>query len=103
MAGVLLGEVLWFWTSKPNIAILFAIAADLLVGLLTFIKAFRHPETEIWIACAISILGFGLGILALPSFSFENAAFVVYVFALNAVLAVLASRRNANSRLHTEC
>lgn len=93
MAGAVLGIVLWFLTRNPNVAILFSLTADLLAGLPTLIKAYRHPETESWIAYAISTLGFGIGILAIPSFTFENYAFIGYVFALNGSLAVLASRR----------
>jgi energy-converting hydrogenase Eha subunit A len=97
MVGALLGIILWFLTSNPNIAILFSLIADLLAGLPTLIKAYRHPETESWIAYAISTFGFGLGVLAIPSYTFENYAFIGYLFALNCTLAVLASRKHPKS------
>jgi hypothetical protein len=102
MAGAMLGMVLWFLTSNPNVAILCALIADLLAGLPTLIKSYRHPETESWIAYAISTFGFGIGILAIPSYTFENYAFIGYVFALNGTLAVLSSREQPTSLLHTE-
>lgn len=102
MAGALLGMVLWFLTSNPNIAILFSLVADLLAGLPTLIKSYRRPETESWIAYAISTFGFGVGILAIPSYTFQNYAFIVYVFVLNGTLALLASRKQPKSLLHTE-
>ncbi len=102
MAGAMLGIVLWFLTDNPNMAILFALVADLLAGVPTLIKAYRYPETESWIAYTISTFGFGVGVLAIPSFTFENYAFIVYLFAMNGTLAVLASRRQLRAPLPTE-
>ena len=102
MAAALLGIVLWFITDNANLAILFSLAADLFAGVPTIIKAHKHPETESWIAYAISAVGFGLGIFAIPSFTFENFAFISYLFMINALLAVLSSRKEPLSLLHTE-
>ena len=93
MAAAVAGIVLWALTDDPNLAILFALVADLLAGLPTVIKSYRHPETESWIAYAISTLGFGMGVLAIQTFTFENYAFIGYLFLLNGLLALLASRR----------
>lgn len=102
LIGALLGMVLWFVTSDPNYAILFSIVADLLAGLPTLIKAYRHPETESWIAYTISTFGFGIGVLAIPAYTFENYAFIGYIFALNGILALLAARRPSKSLLPSE-
>ncbi len=102
MVGAMLGITLWFLTNNPNIGILFLLIADLLAGLPTLIKAYRHPETESWIAYTISAFGFGVGILAIPSYTFENYAFIGYIFAVNGILAVLASRKQPKSLLRTE-
>ena len=93
MAAAVAGIVLWALTDDPNLAILFALVADLLAGLPTVIKSYRHPETESWIAYAISTLGFGMGVLAIQTFTFENYAFIGYLFLLNGLLALLASRK----------
>jgi len=92
MAAAIAGIILWALTDDPNLAILFALLADFLAGVPTFLKAYRYPETESWVAYAISTVGFGIAVLAIPSVSFENVAFVVYLFAMNALLAVVASR-----------
>jgi hypothetical protein len=92
MAGAVLGIVLWAITDRPNLAILFSLLADLLAGLPTLIKAFRHPRSESWIAYAISTFGFGLSLLSVQVHTFEQTVFVAYVFLLNGTLAVLASR-----------
>jgi hypothetical protein len=93
MAAAVVGIVLWALTDNPNLALLFALVADILAGVPTFIKAYRHPETESWIAYAISTVGFGLGVLAIQEFTFEKAAFIGYLFFGNGLLAFLASRR----------
>jgi len=101
MAAAIAGIVLWALTDDPNLVILLSLVADVLAGLPTLIKAYRHPQTESWIAYAISTVGFGVGVLAIPSFTFEHAAFITYVFILNALLAVFASRRPSGQTLHT--
>ncbi|MEZ5069529.1 MAG: hypothetical protein R2751_00830 [Bacteroidales bacterium] len=93
MAAAIAGIVLWAFTRNPNLAIFFSLTADVFASLPTFLKAWRHPETESGTAYGISAVGFGIGMLALPAFTFENAAFLTYVFLLNAVLAVFAFRR----------
>jgi hypothetical protein len=102
MAAAIAGIILWAITDNANLAILFALLADLLAGLPTLLKAYRHPQTESWIAYAISTLGFGVGILAIPTFTFEHSAFISYLFVLNGLLAVFASRRSSSSRLAAE-
>lgn len=92
MGAAIVGILLWLLTDNPNLAILFSLVADFLAGLPTLIKAYRHPETESWIAYAISTVGFGLGLLAISSYTFENYAFALYLFIMNGLLAVFASR-----------
>jgi hypothetical protein len=75
------------------LALLFSLTADILAGLPTLIKTYRHPHSESRIAYAISTFGFGISLLSVQIYNFENTAFVAYVFILNGVLAMLASRR----------
>jgi hypothetical protein len=98
MAAAILGLVLWAMTDKPNLAILFSLLADMLAGLPTLIKSYRHPHSESWIAYAISAFGFGISLLSVQTHTFEHTAFVAYVFILNATCAVLASRRHGPSQ-----
>jgi len=92
MAAAILGIVLWAVTDNPNLALLFALLADVLAAVPTLIKAYTNPASESWPAYAISAFGFGLSVLALQTVNFENAAFVVNVFLMNLVLALLAVR-----------
>jgi hypothetical protein len=102
MAAAIVGIVLWALTDSPNLAILFALLADLLAALPTVLKSYRYPQTESWVAYAISTLGFGLAMLAIPRVTFENYAFITYIFILNLLLAILASRRPSDRPLPTE-
>ena len=102
MAAATVGIVLWAITNEPNLAIIFLLVADILAGVPTLIKAYRYPETESWIAYAISAFGFGLGVLAIQTFTFENYAFISYIFIVNALLAYFASRKRSRYSLVTE-
>ncbi len=95
MVGALIGITLWAVTKNPNLAILFALIADIIAALPTIIKSYKHPETESWVAYAISAFGFGIGILSIQTYTFENYAFVIYLFITQFTLAVLASRKSS--------
>jgi hypothetical protein len=91
----LLSVIAWQVTDTPNIAFTFALLADLIVALPTIVKTFQFPETENWKAYGISAIGFLLAVLAVPEWTYDNGAFVVYLFLLNLSIAVLAARRSA--------
>ena len=92
MAAAIVGIILWAITDNPNLALLFSLLADMLAGIPTLIKSYRHPETESWIAYAISTIGFGISFLSVQTYNFENTAFVAYLFLMNGAFALLASR-----------
>jgi len=95
LGAALAGMALWAVTDQPNLALLFALTADILASLPTLHKAWREPRSESWPAYAVSALGFGISLLAVPEPTLESAAFVAYIFLLNATLALLAARRPA--------
>ena len=88
-----LSVIVWQVTNIPNIAFTFALLADLLVALPTITKTYQFPETENWRAYGVSAFGFLLAVLAVQEWTYENYAFVVYLFLLNLSIAVLAGRR----------
>ena len=98
MAAAIIGIILWGITDNPNLALLFWLLADMLAGIPTVIKSYSHPQSESWIAYAISTLGFGISFLSVQTYNFENTAFVAYVFILNGACAVLASRRGKHEQ-----
>ena len=92
MAAAIVGIILWAITDDPILAILFSLLADLLAGVPTLIKSYRHPRSESWIAYAISTLGFGISLLSVQTYDVENTAFVAYIVVFNGACALLSSR-----------
>jgi hypothetical protein len=92
MAAAIVGIILWAVTDNPNLALLFSLLADVLAGIPTLIKSYRYPQSESWIAYAISAFGFGISLLSVQTYDLQNAAFVAYIFIMNSAFAVLASR-----------
>lgn len=102
MAGAGLGILLWAITNDPNLAIIFIIAADIAAALPTVIKAYKHPETESWIAFAISTFGFILSVFTIKEWTFETYAFAVYLVLLNGLLFILSARKSSKDLLQIE-
>jgi hypothetical protein len=102
MVAAFFGIVLWLITDNPNLAILFALSADLMASVPTIIKCYTHPESESWVAYGISAVGFGLGVLAIQTFTFENYAFIIYAFLTQVLMSVLAARKPTKELLHIE-
>jgi hypothetical protein len=101
MAAAIVGIVLWAITDDPNLALVFALLADVLAGIPTVIKAYRHPESESWVAYAISTFGFGISLLSVQTHNLENTAFVASILVMNGALALLASRGRSPHRATT--
>jgi hypothetical protein len=95
LAASLLSLGLWSITANANVALVIVIVADVFAAVPTFQKAWSQPQSESWIAYAISTAGFFLSFLAIQTYTFQNYAFVVYVLVLNASLAVLSARKSA--------
>lgn len=95
MVFAFVGIGLWAVTKNPNMAILLSIIADFAAGFPTLKKTVSHPETESWSAYAVSAAGFLISILAIHEWTFENYAFVGYLFMMEGLLAILAFRGRA--------
>lgn len=88
-ALALLGLALWWETSVGNWAIAFALAADLLAGIPTLIKAYRFPETESSITFFGGSFSAFVGLLTISSWSFEAAAFPLYLLVIDIIIILL--------------
>lgn len=84
---------LWYVTKNPTLALTFALLADFAVAIPTIIKTYKYPETEAWKAYGLNTIGFGLGVLSIQIWTYENYAFVIYLFIINLFFAILASRK----------
>ena len=98
----IIGIILWALTDNANLAITFAIFADFAAALPTILKAYKHPETESWIAFALSTFGFVISTLAIHIWTFENYAFVTYLVFMNGLIAILAFRKPSKDALAIE-
>ena len=87
---------LWLWsiTDNANIALAIAILADVFAAVPTYQKAWSHPQSESWVAYAISTAGFFLSLLAIQTYNLQNVGFVLYVLLLNGSLALLSARKS---------
>ncbi len=102
MLAAIVGIIMWAITDNPNLAIALALLADLLAAIPTVIKCYQHPETESWVAYGISMIGFAIGLLSVQTWNFENSAFVIYLTAINTIMAAFSTRKPTIPKLHTE-
>lgn len=73
------GVLLWQLMKDPNLAILFAILADVLAGIPTLVKAYRFPETESPWTFLGGLTNATIGIFTLTVFDFAHLAFPLYL------------------------
>lgn len=92
-AIAILSIILWQITDNANLALTFALLADLAAGLPTVVKSYKYPGTESWIAYGLSALGFVIALLTVDEWLYENVAFAIYLLVMNTLLTILALRR----------
>ena len=78
--------ILWLITKTPDIAILFAIAADGLAAVPTVIKAWRNPKTEsVWVYVGGTFTSIA-AYTAINLWTFPSYAFPSYIIILNLIV-----------------
>ena len=82
----MLALILWWITREANIAIFFAILSDLLAAVPTVVKAWRHPESETYIAYLLAIVSLLTTFAAVQYKSFAEIAFPIYLIFIDVVL-----------------
>lgn len=85
----ILGLLLWWVTKVGNIAIVFAILADLLAGLPTIIKSYKAPETENYLIYFADAISAALTLLTIKTWNFATYGFPVYILIADSLLALL--------------
>lgn len=81
--------IAWAITQEGTTAIFFALAADMLAGVLTLKKAYQHPSTERPLAFAGGFTAGTLTLLTLDQFTFENASFPLWVAFVSGTIVLL--------------
>ncbi len=88
--------VLWYITSNPILAIVFALVADMFASLPTILKCYTNPYSEDWRPYAINSFGFFIGVLAIQTWTFSEYSFVLYFFLVTLFMAALIFVRQRN-------
>lgn len=70
--------LLWF-ERQGDVAIFFSILADWFAGLPTIVKAFKHPESESWLAYALSSVAALITLLSVHVWTFASVAFPIFM------------------------
>ncbi len=95
-AGILAvaGIVIWLVTRTGDVAIAANIAASVLAGFPTIVKAYQYPETEHPRAYALGASAGLLTLLTIRTWNFATYAFPADLLLINALIAILAARRS---------
>jgi uncharacterized membrane protein len=94
--------ILWVIADQPLYAVIFALMADALASFPTLLKAWKYPETETGLGYAMATLNACIGLIALSSITFINAAFLVYLILIGSVIVWGIYRRNPLQKLRSE-
>ena len=95
VCGVLSGLaiVLWYLTSNPEVAIIFAIISDALAAVPTLLKGLHNPKTESAWPYLIGTFAPMTSFLAVTAWSFSEIAFPIYLVAINVALLLPLVRK----------
>lgn len=83
------GTLVWLVTRNGVLAISAAIAADFLAGVPTVMKSWTHPETETVYSYVGAVVSMGILLLTITHWTFEVAAFPVFIVCMASVEVVL--------------
>jgi hypothetical protein len=83
----------WAVTRSGVVAILLAVAADLVAGIPTIVKTWRAPETEAPLVFAVSIVNAGIALLTVDHWTTANVAFPILIACTGTTLTVIALTR----------
>ncbi|GAC70244.1 hypothetical protein [Gordonia soli] len=101
-----LALVLWATFDDPVLAVATAVIADLVGGIPTIRKAWRHPDTERSVVYVFGALNGIITVLSLPQWTVAGAAFPAYLTCLGVgmtlVVRLRGRRRPTASRASTD-
>ena len=85
--------ILWYATSNPNIAIVFAIISDALAGVPTVLKAWKTPQTESAWPYITGMFAPLTSFAVVSSWGFSEVAFPSYLVVINVLLVIAVSKK----------
>jgi len=89
----LVGLILWALSREGNIAIMFAIIADLLAAIPTIIKSYKFPETESWLGYFSGAINGIIALLVIDTWNFEHYGFPLYITIVCLLISALVKFR----------
>lgn len=89
LGGAIISGIVWKITDDPTLALIMSITTDFIAFVPSYIKIWKHPETENWLFYCSDIFAGGFSILALASYSMGDLAFPLYIFVLNLTTTIL--------------
>jgi hypothetical protein len=95
----LLAVVLWRFTHQPSVAIVFAIAGDLLAALPVLKKSWTDPETESRIAFVCGAFAAATSFFAIQEWKFTEYAFPAYIVAIDLTIFFVIYLRSSKKAL----
>lgn len=95
LAGALLSAVVWWSLGSPVPALFMSICTECIGLIPTVAKSYRDPGAESKASWYIATLASLLNVLALTDWSVIMAAYPLYVFVTNSMIALLISRKKA--------
>ena len=87
------GTIGWLLTRTGLVALAASIAADLVAGIPTLVKAWRQPETETSGAYLGATANAGITLLTVRHLTTAEVAFPLYILVIGTVLVVLVAGR----------
>ena len=93
MLGAVLSLLLWALSGTPLTPLLFNIPIDLLGALPTVRKTWQEPDSEDRLSWALFLIANSLNLLAVQPWTFANASYPIYIFALALIMNALLLRR----------
>lgn len=85
----LTGIVLWKITSSPQLALFFAVGADIIGMIPTLIKTYKLPKTESWLFFFLDTIGALFNLFAIQTWVLKDYVFPLYIFIINMIMVLL--------------
>jgi hypothetical protein len=86
------GIVFWQIADSPVLALLFAMASDILASLPTIHKAYRDPESEYALPYLLSALSMIITLITIKTWAFTIYAFPLYMLGINLFIYSISSK-----------
>ncbi len=99
-ALALLALLLWRYTKQAYVAVIFSILSDLIAGIPTILKLWKHPKTESGIVYITAFFAMSTSLLAAKMWSFSEVGFPIYLMAFDVLALCVIVTRKIIARQH---